>query len=76
VRHHRLDAEHSNILAVWERLGSPDWPDEDGWRALRDADRLQELEPQRDVVADAGRVELAFTLPMPSVSLVELVPAP
>jgi xylan 1,4-beta-xylosidase len=76
VRHHRLDAEHSNILAVWERLGSPDWPDEAGWRALRDADRIQELEPQSDVVADAGRVELAFTLPMPSVSLVELVPAP
>jgi xylan 1,4-beta-xylosidase len=76
LRHHRLDATHSNILAVWERLGSPDWPDEVGWHALRDADRLEELEPAREVVVDGRSIDVAFTLPMPSVSLLELVPVP
>ena len=36
--------------------------------------RLEELDPPRRVKATGGVVELAFDLPMPSVSLVELVP--
>jgi len=74
LRHHRLDARHSNILAVWEGLGAPDWPDEAGWAHLRTADRLDLLEPPRSVRPDDGRVEVGFGLPMPSVSLVELIP--
>jgi len=74
LRHHRLDARHSNILAVWESLGAPDWPDDATWRTLRDANRLELLEPPRTVVPDGRFVELAFALPMPSVSLVDLVP--
>jgi xylan 1,4-beta-xylosidase len=57
-------------------LGAPDWPDEAAWRTLRDADRLEELEPAREVTADGGHVDVSFTLPMPSVSLLELVPIP
>ena len=49
--------------------------DDDQWAALREANRLEELEPVRRVAAAGGAVELAFDLPMPSVSLVELVPA-
>jgi xylan 1,4-beta-xylosidase len=76
LRHHRVDSTHSNIIATWERLGRPDWPDENGWGRLREADRLDLLEPTRevDLDADGGWVELAFDLPMPSMSLVELVP--
>ena len=55
--------------------GGADWPDDDQWAALREANRLEELEPVRRVAAAGGAVELAFALPMPSVSLVELVPA-
>ena len=55
--------------------GRADWPDDDQWAALRDANRLEELEPVRRVAAAGEAVELAFGLPMPSVSLVELVPA-
>jgi xylan 1,4-beta-xylosidase len=75
VRHHRLDADHSNILATWGSLGAPDWPDDEEWAALVEADRLAELEPPRDVEAEGGCIRIGFTLPMPSVSLVELEPA-
>jgi xylan 1,4-beta-xylosidase len=74
LRHHRVDADHSNILRTWERLGRPDWPDDAGWARLHEADRLETLEPVRQVRAEAGRVDLAFDLPMPSISLIELVP--
>jgi hypothetical protein len=52
----------------------PDWPDEAGWRRLRAADRLEALEPPRRVRPDRGRIDLAFDLPMPAMSLIELLP--
>jgi xylan 1,4-beta-xylosidase len=74
VRHWRVDADHSNVSQTWERLGGGDWPTEDQWRELRRMDRLEELEPVREVGLDRGRLVLEFALPMPAVSLVELTP--
>jgi xylan 1,4-beta-xylosidase len=75
LRHLRVDLERSNIAAVWDAMaGGADWPDDHQWAALRQANRLEELEPARQVLAEGGAVEVAFDLPMPSVSLVELVP--
>ena len=74
VRHHRVDARHSNIARTWESLGRPAWPDVDGWARLRAADRLETLGPSRRVTVDGGAVELSFELPMPAMSLIELVP--
>ncbi len=72
VRHRRIDATHSNITAHWS---GGDWPDDAGWQRLAAADRLEELEPERSVtVADDGRFSLEFDLPMPSISLVEVLP--
>ncbi|HEV8544947.1 MAG TPA: hypothetical protein VGQ64_01530 [Candidatus Limnocylindrales bacterium] len=74
VRHRRVDATHSNIVAS---AGDADWPDEDGWRRLRAADRLDELEAERTVrVGSDGELAIEFDLPMPSVSLLELLPEP
>ena len=71
LRHLRVDLERSNIAAHWEAMaGGADWPDDQQWAALREANQLQELEPARRV--EGGVVELVFSLPMPSVSLVEL----
>ena len=76
VRHHRVDEDHSNVRRAWEALGGGDWPDEAGWTTLRDADRLDTLDPDRTAqVPDDGRLRLDFAMPMPSMSLVELVPA-
>jgi xylan 1,4-beta-xylosidase len=75
LRHLRIDTERSNIAAVWEAMsGGAAWPDDGQWAALREANRLEELEPARRVAAPGGVVEAAFDLPMPSLSLVELVP--
>jgi xylan 1,4-beta-xylosidase len=75
LRHYRLDRAHSNIAAVWERMShGADWPDDAGWRALREADRLESLEPARAVSPVGGTIETTFDLPMPAVSLIELVP--
>jgi xylan 1,4-beta-xylosidase len=75
LRHYRVDLAHSNIAAVWEQMGDGrPWPDENAWKALRGADRLDQLHPPRRVLARDGAVGTEFELPMPAVSLLELVP--
>ena len=75
LHHDRVDDDHSDIAAVWGRLreDGQDWPTEEQWAALREADRLEELEPDRELHADAeGIVAVECELPMPSMSLVTL----
>ena len=49
ARHYRIDAEHSNVVAGWEKLraraGWPEaaWPTEGQWRTLREMNTLDEL---------------------------------
>jgi xylan 1,4-beta-xylosidase len=73
VRHRRVDAAHSNIHALWQEFGDDDWPDDYGWERLRERDRLEDLEPASSVdVGLEGLLRLAFDLPMPAVSLIEI----
>ncbi|HET9457216.1 MAG TPA: hypothetical protein VFO78_07735, partial [Candidatus Limnocylindrales bacterium] len=74
LRHERVDADHSNIVRTWEQLGKPDWPDGSGWERLRAADRLEDLQAPHSVHADRGELALVFDLPMPAMSLIELLP--
>jgi hypothetical protein len=56
--------------------GSASWPSEKQWTVLRELNTLDELVPP--VLVDAsgdGVLELAFDLPMPGVSGLELVPS-
>jgi xylan 1,4-beta-xylosidase len=76
LRHRRLDATHSNLVASWAEIGGgADWPDEGQWAELAARDRLDELEPDRIMAPRDGSIELTFDLPMPSISLLELEPA-
>ncbi|MGI8830665.1 MAG: GH39 family glycosyl hydrolase [Candidatus Limnocylindria bacterium] len=76
LRHRRLDDAHSNLVAAWAEIGgTADWPDDGQWQELAARDLLEDVEPERVVDATDGTVELAFELPMPSVSLLELTPA-
>jgi xylan 1,4-beta-xylosidase len=75
VRHFRVDATHSNVSATWADLGGGEWPEETGWRKLREADQLAELgSPQWFVVGPGGSISLEFELPMPGISLLEVSP--
>ena len=76
ARHYRIDAGHSNVVAAWEQMshGAAAWPTEDQWAVLHEANRLDELVPPEHVAATSGVVELAFELPMPGVSYLELAP--
>ena len=71
----RVDSFHSNVLRTWEAIGRPDWPDREGWLRLRAGDRLEALEPPRRLAVRQGFASLRVKLPMPSVSLVRLLPA-
>ena len=76
LHHRRLDATHSNLVARWAELGGEAaWPDDGQWGELAATDRLEDLEPERMMTPMGGALELAFQLPMPSVSLLELEPA-
>jgi xylan 1,4-beta-xylosidase len=76
IRHRRLDEQHSNLNAAWDRVsGGRPWPGDAAWRTLHDADRLADLVPPDDVRPLDGAVQLRFALPMPAVSLIELTPA-
>jgi len=76
IRHRRLDESHSNLVQRWRLLGNgADWPTDAQWTQLAAQDDLDDIEPQREISAPDGSIELAFDLPMPSVSLIELKPA-
>jgi xylan 1,4-beta-xylosidase len=76
VTHHRIDAAHSNIVAAWERLrGTAPWPDQSQWQLLHKANTLDELTQPASRAAGAADLMLDFTLPMPGISYVELIPA-
>jgi hypothetical protein len=76
VRHRRLDHEHSDLNASWNRIAvGGAWPDDDGWQQLADADELAELAPIARYATASGVVALRFALPMPAVSLLELTPS-
>jgi xylan 1,4-beta-xylosidase len=73
LTHERVDQHHSNIARVWGELreGDQAWPTDEQWERLREADRLEALEPPREVVADEqGRATVTFDLPMPAMSFV------
>lgn len=77
LRHYRVDNAHSNVYAAWQAMGKPDWPNAAQMSELHRGDELQTLEPPRELAADSGgRLQIEFDLPMPSLSLIELAPAP
>ena len=58
------------------RDGDQAWPTDEQWARLREADRLEEVAPRAEVVADAsGSVSLTLRLAMPSMLFVRLEPA-
>jgi xylan 1,4-beta-xylosidase len=69
LRHHRVDKHHSNIGTRFDRDTA--WPSEQQWTELRARDQLDRIGADFEVDDD---VEMVFSLPMPSISLIELIP--
>jgi xylan 1,4-beta-xylosidase len=75
VSHWRIDAAHSNSHTVRQALGAPQDPSEGELCAIEERQGLERLEPDRTATATDGTLALQITLPLPSVSLIEIRPA-
>ena len=72
VTHWRIDATHSNSHAAWQAQGAPQDPTHAQLTAIRQRQGLERLEPERGESVPDGALTLRLSLPLPSVSLVEI----
>jgi xylan 1,4-beta-xylosidase len=72
LRHYRIDQRHSNAYTLWNEMGSPQNPTPEQYEKLKEAGQLQLLDSPQWVESKDGRLNLDFSLPRESVSLVEL----
>ena len=71
IREFRIDENHSNAFAQWNRFGSPQQPTAEQYDQLEKAGRLAEL-PARQSPVQKGETVLKLILPRQAVSLVQL----
>ena len=71
-RHFRIDGDHSNAFAAWQRMGSPKQPTPGQYAQLEKAGQLAALAPPESIRVKDGRARLQFTLPRQGVSLLVL----
>jgi xylan 1,4-beta-xylosidase len=76
LTHYRIDQQHSNAFAHWQRMGSPPHPNEAQYAELQAAGQLEMLEPATPIRTRGSAAELSFDLPRQGVSLLVLTPAP
>jgi xylan 1,4-beta-xylosidase len=71
-RHFRIDGDHSNAFAAWQRMGSPQQPTPAQYVQLEKAGQLAALAPAESIRVKDGRASIQFTLPRQGVSLLVL----
>jgi xylan 1,4-beta-xylosidase len=69
LRHYRIDSEHSNSFAEWQRLGSPLKPTAKQYAQLEKAGRLAEVGAPETVHVKDGQAMVRLRLPRQAVSL-------
>jgi xylan 1,4-beta-xylosidase len=72
VQHFRIDTEHSNAYAAWQRMGSPVQPSRAQYADLEKASALAMMAAPSSVDVTDGRASIAFTFPRQAVSLLVL----
>jgi xylan 1,4-beta-xylosidase len=75
VRHTRIDARHSNSHTAWQEAGCPQDPSESELQAIRARQGLEPLGAETLEPVQRGSLTLRISLPLPSVSLLEIRPA-
>lgn len=74
AKHYRIDGSHSNAHSEWVRQGSPMYPSPEQYRAIKDRDGLELLEPPRSIAVERGAATLRFAMPAHALSLLVLSP--
>ena len=69
VQHYRIDDQHSNSYTLWQTIGSPQKITTEQHSALEAAGQLQLLQSPEWVTIRNGTLQLEFSLPRQSVSL-------
>ena len=72
LRHFRIDKEHSNAFAAWERLGSPQNPTPEQYASLEKAGQLAEVSEPASLPIKNQEAVVRFELPRQAVSLIEV----
>ncbi len=72
VQHFRVDRDHSNSYEAWKRMGSPQRPSDEQYRALERAGQLELLEAPAWRHTRDGELQVRFELPRQGVSLLVL----
>jgi len=72
LEHFRIDQNHGNAFAEWQRLGSPQSPTPEQYTRLEKSGQLTELEPARTLKISAPQIKLTLHLPRQAVSLLQL----
>ena len=68
----RIDNEHSNSFAAWQRMGSPPAPTPAQYAELARAGQLTMMEPVKTVAVRNGQASISVSLPRQAVSLIVL----
>ena len=69
ITHYRVDGDHSNSYAAWLKMGSPQEPTAEQYRALEQSGKLATLAPVRRIQINGGSLTERFSLPRQGVSL-------
>ena len=72
LQHYRIDDEHSNAYAAWQRMGSPVQVSAAQRVALEQSGQLALLAPPSRISSKNGHAVVHFTLPRQGVSLLRL----
>jgi xylan 1,4-beta-xylosidase len=75
LQHWRIDRDHSNSHTVWQGVGAPQDPTAEQLATITQRQGLERFADDARVTADGGALTLQVQLPLPSLSLLVLVPA-
>lgn len=70
LEHFRIDQEHSNVFAAWQRMGSPPAPNDQQYASLQKAAQLAPLKTPASVGIANRKAQLQFKLSRQAVSLI------
>jgi xylan 1,4-beta-xylosidase len=72
LTHFRMDADHSNAFAVWQRMGKPAKLSKRDYAKLEAAGQLAQIDHGTPVQVSGGNLSLRGSLPRQGVSLLRL----